>query len=195
VNAVVMQSGAIRGSFTYAYRGDGNSLECRVGAVLRGESEVRWGEWLSSAMVTTKNSPLWKTNPKQQMGYLQVKNWARAFAPGAILGVYTTDELGDAEPLPQRPAQAAEQRGDAWPELPAYAEADFGKNLPAWSKLVADGKKTAPDLLATLSTRATFTEGQKAQILSLKVAAPAADEKPAVDPFVAEMDAAEGSAQ
>lgn len=192
VNAVLQNSGAIRGMPYYEYSGDGNDLKCRVGCVPRGETEVRWGEWLSIAAVTTKNSPLWKTNPKQQMGYLQVKNWARAFAPGAILGVYTTDELGDAEPLPQRPAQAAEQRGDARPELPAYAEADFAKNLPAWSKLVADGKKTAPDLLATLSTRATFTEEQKAKILALKEAPePGAP----VDEFVAEMDAAEGAQQ
>lgn len=192
VNAVLQNSGAIRGMPYYEYSGDGNDLKCRVGCVPRGETEVRWGEWLSIAAVTTKNSPLWKTNPKQQMGYLQVKNWARAFAPGAILGVYTTDELGDAEPMPQRPALATDQRVDARPELPAYAEADFAKNLPAWSKLVADGKKTAPDLLATLSTRATFTEQQKAQILSLKAAPePGAP----VDEFVAAMDAAEGAPQ
>ena len=43
--------------------------------------------------MTTKNSPLWKTNPKQQLGYLQVKNWARLYCPGAILGVYTPDEF------------------------------------------------------------------------------------------------------
>ena len=94
VNAVLQNSGAIRGMPYYEYSGDGNDLKCRVGCVPRGETEVRWGEWLSIAAVTTKNSPLWKTNPKQQMGYLQVKNWARAFAPGAILGVYTTDEAG-----------------------------------------------------------------------------------------------------
>lgn len=190
INAVLQNSGAIRGLPHYEYRSDNNGLECRVGCVPRGESEVRWGEWLSISAVTTKNSPLWKTNPKQQMGYLQVKNWARAFAPGAILGVYTTDELGDAEPM-QRPAQQAEQRSER-PALPEYAAADFEKNLPAWSKLVADGRKTAPELLAMLSTKATFSEEQKARILSLKKAEP---EAPAVDPFVAEMDAAEGEAQ
>ena len=57
-------------------------------------------------------------------------------------------------------------RGPSCPPTPT----DFAKNLPAWSKLVAEGKKTAPDLLATLSTRASFSEEQKAQILALKVA-------------------------
>lgn len=93
VNAVVQNSGAVRGSPRYEYRGDANGLECRVGFVERGATDVTWNEFLRIADVTTKNSPLWKTNPKQQLGYLQIKNWARAFCPGAILGVYTTDEL------------------------------------------------------------------------------------------------------
>lgn len=93
VNAVVQASGAISGRFNYEYRGEGANVECRVGAVINGERDITWGEWLSAATVTTKNSPLWKTNPKQQLGYLQVKNWARAYTPGAILGVYSVDEL------------------------------------------------------------------------------------------------------
>jgi len=93
VNAVIQQSGAIVGRFHYEYKGDGDNLECRVGAVIRGEHEITWGEWLRNGSVTIKNSPLWKTNPKQQLGYLQVKNWSRQYCPGAILGVYTTDEI------------------------------------------------------------------------------------------------------
>lgn len=101
VNAVVQNSGAIIGRFHYEYQGDGARLQCRVGAVPRGEKEIVWGEWLSADSVTTKNSPLWKTNPKQQLGYLQVKNWARSFTPGSILGVYTPDEI---ETIPSRAA-------------------------------------------------------------------------------------------
>lgn len=172
VNAVVMQSGAIRGSFSYEYDGD----KCRVGAVLRGESAITWGEWLSASTVTTKNSPLWKVNPKQQMGYLQVKNWARAYCPGALLGIYSTDEL-EAMPDAMPPAAAAEALAKL-PTLPFYAMADFEKNFPAWQKLVGDGKKTAEALLATLSTKAQFTEDQKAAVLSLK-ARPAPEPAPA----------------
>lgn len=102
VNAVVQRSGAIKGRFHYEYKGEGSSLECRVGAVIRGEQEITWNEWLCISSVTTKNSPLWKTNPKQQFGYLQVKNWARAHTPGAILGVYTPDELQETAPRIER---------------------------------------------------------------------------------------------
>ncbi|EJO9548336.1 RecT family recombinase [Cronobacter sakazakii] len=102
VNAVVQNSGAINGRFHYEYRGEGASLECRVGAVIRGEQEITWNDWLCISSITTKNSPLWKTNPKQQFGYLQVKNWARAHTPGAILGVYTPDELEESRPRVER---------------------------------------------------------------------------------------------
>lgn len=118
VNAVVQATKAIAGRFHYEYRGEGANIECRVGATIRGESEITWGEFLSAATVTTKNSPLWKTNPKQQLGYLQVKNWARAHTPGAILGVYTPDELEQIQPEkeinPARPPrQTGTQAGEA----------------------------------------------------------------------------------
>jgi hypothetical protein len=93
VNAVVQNSGAVSSLPAYEYRGEGDGLECRVGFVPRGGTQIVWNEFLRFGSVTTKNSPLWKTNPKQQLGYLQIKNWARAYCPGALLGVYTTDEL------------------------------------------------------------------------------------------------------
>jgi len=117
VNAVIQGSGAITGRFHYEYKGEGNNLECRTGAIILGETEITWGEWIKNSDVTTRNSPLWKTNPKQQLGYLQVKNWARAYCPGAILGVYSEDELehfpaekeiNPAPPKRQTGTQAAE---------------------------------------------------------------------------------------
>lgn len=97
--------------------------------------------------------------------------------------------MGNVDEVP--PANGAAET--ARPALPPYAAADFEKNLPAWRNVVESGKKTAPDLLAMLSTKATFTEEQKAQVLSLG-SKPAGAES-AVDPFVAEMDAAEQGAQ
>ncbi len=184
VNAVVQNSGAVRGAPHYEYRGEAEALECRVGFVLRGESDVAWNEWYCIAKVVTRNSSLWKTNPRQQLGYLQLKNWARAFCPGAILGVYTVDELeqGDADgvvaaPAPRRADSPA--AAPTAPTLPPYSPDAFAKNKPAWIKLIADGKKTPAELLATLSTKAVLSEEQRAAVLALgQPAAPA----PAADP-------------
>lgn len=190
VVAVLKNSGAVKGRPHYEYRGDGQALECRAGFVPAGEDAIVWTEWLGIGSITTKNSPLWKVNPKQQFGYLQARNWARLYAPDALLGVYTDDELQVMPSPPEKHMGAAEV---VRPALPDYAQADFEKNMPAWARLVAGGKKSPGELLAMLSTKATFSEEQKARILSLKKAAPepAPVAPQVVDPFVAEMDAAE----
>lgn len=61
-------------------------LFVQVGAILRGESEITWGEPLYLSGVVTRNSPLWVSNPKQQIAYLGVKYWARLYCPEVILG-------------------------------------------------------------------------------------------------------------
>lgn len=119
INAVVSASGAIVGVFHYEYRGDGMALECRVGAIPRGYDQIVWGEWLKFADVTIKNSPLWKTNPKQQLGYLQVKNWARLYAPATMLGVYSVDELESInQPRYVQPQRKVKSELDPKAELP-----------------------------------------------------------------------------
>ncbi|WP_086057051.1 RecT family recombinase [Bordetella genomosp. 9] len=149
VNAVLQSSGAIKGRFHYQYRGEGNALECRVGAVPAGEEEIVWNEWLRISDVTTKNSPLWKTNPKQQLGYLQVKNWARAYKPGAILGVYTTDELQDSPPRERdiTPRTAAEFAQQAKPQPSAAVDRDaLVKRLEKIARSDAPAEKRVADL-------------------------------------------------
>ena len=160
VNAVVQQSNAIRGAFRYEYRGEGAGIECRVGAVLRGEDAITWGEWLNASTVTTKNSPLWKVNPKQQLGYLQVKNWARLYCPGAILGVYSVDEL---EPGPATAPPANKHMGPAdvvgAPAAPAAAptwpDDAFEKQMGRWRTAVEKGLKTAADIEALIAGSAS----------------------------------------
>lgn len=168
VNAVVQASGQIRGGFKYEFTGEGPKLECRVGAVLRGESDVTWGEWLCISDVTTKNSPLWKTNPKQQLAYLQTKNWSRLYCPGAILGIYSDDELIDANvPLPPGTRQmgaAEEVRPTTVAALPLYDAAQFETNLPAWLDVIASGRKTPDELIDWLQTKARLTDEQKSRI-------------------------------
>ncbi|EFE7959021.1 RecT family recombinase [Escherichia coli] len=72
---------------------DEQGLSVRVGAVLRGESEITWGEPVYLSSVITRNSPLWVSNPKQQIAYLALKYWARLYCPAVVLGVYTPDEV------------------------------------------------------------------------------------------------------
>lgn len=120
VNAVVTGSGLIKGLFKYDFYGPWEKLtgkpQIKTGQngktyqvpAWRPEDEKGCGVKVSAIIKETgdcetidlfitqasvRNSPLWLSNPKQQLGYLAVKNWARLYTPGAILGVYTPDEL------------------------------------------------------------------------------------------------------
>lgn len=172
VIAVVQASSAIRGAFRYEFQGDGAAVACRVGAVLAGEQEVTWGEWLRAADVKTKNSPLWQVNPKQQLGYLQAKNWSRLYCPGAILGVYTPDELeqiappaaprhmGDLKPMQDDPIALPA------PELVARAEEAALLGVAAlqtlWSSLPKADKLALQPSMASLKTAAAEADAARA---------------------------------
>ena len=112
VNAVIVSSGAIIGKFKYEYIGNWDeyqktkkthddeiklNLGIKVGAILKGDQDITWGEPLYLSNVIIRNSPLWKSAPKQQLAYLAVKYWARLYCPEVILGVYSTDELEPAK--------------------------------------------------------------------------------------------------
>ena len=172
---------------------DEKGVGIRVWGTLAGEREPRLLELLLS-QAQVRNSTLWADDPKQQLFYLAQKRWARKYAPGVILGLYSPDELErphalfDADPdtgeiLPLRPPEK--------PALPPYSDEAFEKNLPAWTKLVESRKKTAVDLLSMLSTKAAFSDEQRAAILALGKPELSSDN----EAFVAEMNAAEEGAQ
>lgn len=48
--------------------------------------------------------------------------------------------------------------------LPVYSDADFETNLPKWRKLIESGKKTAGEVIFTVSSKATLTPEQIAII-------------------------------
>ena len=101
VNAVISSSRAIKGRFKYETQGEGtDGVGVRCGAVINGEEEITWGQWIFKKDQSVQNSPLWKTDPVQQLSYLAVKRWARLYTPDVILGVYTPDELREIDAKP-----------------------------------------------------------------------------------------------
>lgn len=111
VNAVVSSSNLLATRLNYRWDGDWSkvngksdkspSLTVTVSAILKGESEPR-ELTISMAQAGVRNSPLWEQDPRQQLAYLCVKRWARLHAPDVLLGVYTPDELQEAQPRVER---------------------------------------------------------------------------------------------
>tara|TARA_R110000796_G_scaffold148262_7_gene265145 strand:- start:196 stop:1113 length:918 start_codon:yes stop_codon:yes gene_type:complete len=144
INSVVSSSNVISSRFKYEYLGEREDWRpkwtkenrggkdiwkpqfsqnacARVGAVITGEDDITWGEWVYPCDQQVFNSPLWKTNPKQQVGYLAVKFWARFYTPDVLLGAYTPDELHDYSERDITPSEDMQEskRGGAFGKLKA----------------------------------------------------------------------------
>lgn len=147
INAVIVSCGAIKGQPTFEFFGDwkkilgkvvektGQSggkyyvrgwtdadedgLGVTVRATLRGESSPREVEVLL-AQCWPRFSTQWATDPQQQITYAGVRKFSRRNTPGAILGVYTPEELDEGlgspserEINPRRPASGTESAAAA----------------------------------------------------------------------------------
>ncbi len=102
---------------------------------------------------------MWSKRVRGQLAKCAQAQALRMAFPEAVGAVPTAEEMegreiieGEATVVTGGPKKA--------PELPAYAAADFDANLPKWRELIAAGRKTAEDLIATLQTKATFTAEQ-----------------------------------
>lgn len=132
----------------------------------------------------------WDTHPKRMHRHKTMIQCARlAFGFG---GIYDQDEAEriveekDITPQPQPQQQAQPQA------LPPYPAENMDKNVSAWKVAIADGTKTAADIITFLSSRFTLSPTQQARINALEESAPAVIDGELVDPnFVAEMNAQE----
>jgi hypothetical protein len=89
-------------------------------------------------------------------------------------------------------AQDAPGQPQARQPLPAYPQDSLDANLPKWREIVRSGKKTAADILAMVSTKATLTEAQIKAIKNLDVVdvPPSTPAEPAEPPMTAAEQAA-----
>lgn len=92
IAAVVNTRAPIRRTPDYAFEDGGTELRCIVRVEMLDGSMK---EYISPRIkeIPTKNSPLWKSDPQQQLGYYSIRAWARRYTPEVILGVYGRDEL------------------------------------------------------------------------------------------------------
>lgn len=123
VNAVILRRAPIRGRFDVSYSGEKDTRRCKVSVELKGGG---FKEYESPAIgtISTKNSPLWKGDPDQQLFYYSSRAMCRRHFPDVLLGVYTPDELAELdvteprkldfpEPAPQKAVIEAEQTTEA----------------------------------------------------------------------------------
>lgn len=132
IAAVVNTRSGIKGRLRYRYEGEGPNMTCTVSGVLDGEECEYTSPTIGS--ITTKNSPLWKSDPQQQLGYFAARSWARRHCPEVILGVYDRDEAtefqGPDNARDVTPKQTLSQRltaGKGQPDEGADAQEGFSR--------------------------------------------------------------------
>ena len=76
---------------TYRYEGEGAQRYVTVTARVKGQVLPYTSPRV--AVIHPKNSPLWKTDPDQQLAYMAIRAFARRHMPDVLLGVYAVDEL------------------------------------------------------------------------------------------------------
>lgn len=136
---------------------DEQGLSVRVGAVIRGESEITWGEPVFLSSVITRNSPLWISNPKQQIAYLALKYWARLYCPAVVLGVYTPDEVEqrtekEINPTPAQRVSLADIKGDG--VTTSHSAQESAANVDAMADDFRDRIEAAQDVDNAKAVRA-----------------------------------------
>jgi hypothetical protein len=165
VNAVVSSSPLLSSRISYEWEGDWTGVNGKadksdaravmVSATLRGEVRPRTLRVSMAQVGEVRNSPLWVSDPRQQLAYLATKRWARLHAPDVMLGVYTVDELedsherpmGQAEVIPAETPPAATRTEALKAQLEAKRKAAQQPATPAPSQPV----ESAPDLALVMT--------------------------------------------
>lgn len=93
IHAIVNSSAILAKRLRSDYSGEGDKRRCKITGWLRGEDEPFEYESPEIGKIPVKNSPLWKSDPDQQLFYMASRAWARRHVPEILLGIYTTDEI------------------------------------------------------------------------------------------------------
>jgi hypothetical protein len=165
VNAVINTSGEIVGRLKVEFTGDATggvgreTLNCRVSGRLKADPDQLFVHEQPLQSIKIRNSPLWISNPKQQLQYYTTRAWARLYMPEVLLGIYTPDEITDGA------AARIEAQSTPKDDTPAPDRRDFveeevedGEIEEITTHLPAEEEDDAADEPAETSTDAADAE-------------------------------------
>lgn len=161
VAAVLYSMGAVDGRLRYEYNHEGQARSITVTGRPSGMDVDQSVTGTVKDWATSNEH--WKKSPDDMLAYRGTRQWARRYAPEALLGVYTPDEIEET-PESTQARSVHVVRQERAQELPAYSSADFAKNLSSWRDIIDSGKRTADEIIATIESKATLTALQKARI-------------------------------
>lgn len=99
IHAVIEQRAPIKGRLKGRYEGDGAKRVCILTAISAEDGSTIEYRSPEIGSITTKNSPLWKSDPDQQLWYYSARAMCRRHFPDVLLGVYEREEIENAAPM------------------------------------------------------------------------------------------------
>lgn len=158
VAAVLYSMGAVEGRLQYQFTGEGDNRTIKVTGRPRGTDIDQ--EVIGSVRDWSTRSDNWSRSPDDMLVYRGTRQWARRYAPEALLGVYTPDELTE----PQEPINHAQPN-----EPKGYSQEDFDRNFETWKTAIQKGLKSANEIIALVSTKGQLTEEMKQSIKDCEI--------------------------
>jgi hypothetical protein len=143
VAAVVETSHAIVGHLDYEFTGTGEGRGVIISATRRGETNPRTATVMLKDARTSNE--MWKRQPDQQLVYHGARVWARRWAPAALLGVYSPEEMGPVIEGNAEPAHAGptiEAVAEHQPEASARGAAEIPDTNPVYRFATKTGGQT-----------------------------------------------------
>lgn len=105
VHAVIEARAPLKTRLRCTYEGEGDDMVCVVTGHFRGEPDPVSYRSPPFGKINPKNSPLWRSDPQQQLWYFASRAWCRRYAPDVLMGVFSKDELEDNPPLDLEPSK------------------------------------------------------------------------------------------
>lgn len=99
IMAVINDFCPLQRRLQFRFEGDGATLRVIVTGHFKGEVDPVEYTSPTFAEIKVRNSPLWATDPKQQFRYFGARRWQSAYWPEGLFGIYSPDDIMDAEPL------------------------------------------------------------------------------------------------
>ncbi len=138
---------------------DGDSCTCTIYRKDRSHP-TRVTEWMAECK--RPGVKPWESHPYRMLRHKAMIQCARlAFG---FVGIYDTDEaerILESSGTPMKIIDPA--TGEIMPKapsLPVYSDAEFSENLKKWRPLIESGRKTAGEIIFSVSTKRTMTEEQ-----------------------------------
>lgn len=126
LHALVEARAPLRHRLRFEFNGEGQDRQCTVTGTFIGEDRPCTYTTPKLSKITPKRSPLWSSDPDQQLTYYASRAWARRHCPEVLMGCYTTEELRD-QPIDVTPASP--QHAFVEPPAPTPAEAALSERL------------------------------------------------------------------